>query len=104
MSEVRHDDILRKLPRTPYPGLRPFLDHEEMLMFGRERQLAQILRRLRASRFVAIVGGSGSGKSSLVRAGLVPHLRRYGIPEVGDLWLPVVCTPGTNSSRRVDGT
>ncbi|MDX1546562.1 MAG: hypothetical protein R3247_06225, partial [Rhodothermales bacterium] len=62
-------------PFTPFPGLRPFGPGEDYLFFGREAQTDELLRRLRAHRFVAVVGASGSGKSSLVRAGLIPALQ-----------------------------
>ncbi len=84
-----------RLPTEPYPGLRPFLDHEAALLLGRSRQVREIIERLRETRFVAVIGGSGSGKSSLIRAGVVPELRGFGIKEAGDYWIPVVCTPGT---------
>jgi hypothetical protein len=84
-----------RLPTEPYPGLRPFLDHEAALLLGRGRQVREIIERLRETRFVAVIGGSGSGKSSLIRAGVVPELRGFGIKEAGDYWIPVVCTPGT---------
>ena len=84
-----------RLPTEPYPGLRPFLDHEAALLLGRSRQVREIIERLRETRFVAVIGGSGSGKSSLIRAGVVPELRGFGIAEAGDYWIPVVCTPGT---------
>jgi len=87
-----------RLPREPYPGLRPFLDFEAALLFGRQRQVREIIQRLAATQFVAVLGGSGSGKSSLIHAGVTPELRSYGIPGAGDLWLPMVCTPGTNAS------
>jgi hypothetical protein len=87
-----------RLPHEPYPGLRPFLDFEAALLFGRERQVREVIDRLRQTQFVAVLGGSGSGKSSLVHAGVVPALRSYGIPGAGDLWLPMTCTPGTNVS------
>ncbi|MCW5635084.1 MAG: hypothetical protein KIT17_17245, partial [Rubrivivax sp.] len=85
-----------RLPREPYPGLRPFLDFEAALLFGRQRQVREIIERLAATQFVAVLGGSGSGKSSLIHAGVTPELRSYGIPGAGDLWLTMVCTPGTN--------
>jgi hypothetical protein len=94
-SAVATDARLR-LPREPYPGLRPFLDFEAALLFGRERQVREVIEHLRQSQFVAVLGGSGSGKSSLIHAGVVPALRSYGIPGAGDLWLPMTCTPGTN--------
>ena len=98
-----------RLPTEPYPGLRPFLDHEAALLLGRGRQVREIIERLRETRFVAVIGGSGSGKSSLIRAGVVPELRGFGIAEAGDYWIPVVCTPGTtlppnpNETANVDG-
>ncbi|MBL8329100.1 MAG: hypothetical protein JNJ71_09635 [Rubrivivax sp.] len=85
----------RRRIREPYPGLRPFLDHESVLLKGRDSQIDSILERLKRTHFVAVIGGSGSGKSSLIRAGLVPRLRAQGIPEAGDFWIPVVFTPGT---------
>jgi hypothetical protein len=87
-----------RVPVEPYPGLRPFLDYEEILLFGRERQVREVLERLRQTQFVAVIGGSGSGKSSLILAGVVPELRSFGIPGAGDYWVPMVCTPGTNAS------
>lgn len=91
-------DARLRLPREPYPGLRPYLDFEAALLFGRDRQVSEIVDRLAATQFVAVLGGSGSGKSSLVTAGLTPRLRSYGIPGAGDLWLTMSCTPGTNAS------
>ena len=91
-------DARARLPREPYPGLRPFLDFEAALLFGRERQVREVIEHLRQTQFVAVLGGSGSGKSSLIHAGVMPELRSYGIPGAGDLWLPMTCTPGTNVS------
>ena len=92
-------DLALRLPLEPYPGLRPFLDHEAMLLLGRGRQVREVIARLRETRFVAVIGGSGSGKSSLIRAGVVPELRGFGIPDAGDYWVPVVCTPGTTKTE-----
>lgn len=91
-------DARTRLPREPYPGLRPFLDFEAALLFGRERQVREVIEHLAQTQFVAVLGGSGSGKSSLIHAGVVPELRSFGIPGAGDLWLPMACTPGTNVS------
>ena len=67
------------LRSNPFPGLRPFNpyypeEQEQHLFFGREGQSTEILKRLREKRFLAVVGTSGSGKSSLIRAGLLPDL------------------------------
>jgi len=59
---------------NPFPGLRPFEPDEDHLFFGRERETDELLRRLRSNRFVSVLGTSGSGKSSLVRSGLIPSL------------------------------
>jgi energy-coupling factor transporter ATP-binding protein EcfA2 len=55
--------------------LRPFDEADHLLFFGRNEQTNELLMRLEDSAFVAVVGSSGSGKSSLVRAGLLPLLR-----------------------------
>ena len=67
--------------RSPYPGLRPFTEAESDLFFGREKHTAQLRSKLERNRFVAVVGSSGSGKSSLVRAGLIAQLKGLGDPD-----------------------
>src|SRR5882724_7490646 len=62
--------------QNPYPGLRPFDIDETHLFFGRNEQIAELVSRLTRSRLVAVIGVSGSGKSSLVRAGLIPAMKR----------------------------
>ena len=80
----------------PYPGLRPFQESEAAYFYGREAQVKEIIARLRQTQFVAVLGGSGSGKSSLVLAGAIPELRSYALAPAGDFWIPVFSTPGTN--------
>lgn len=82
---LRHDDSLDlddtpSSPSTacPYRGLQPFRVEDEDEFFGRDADIAAALARLARSRFLAVSGASGSGKSSLVRAGLVPALQRRG--------------------------
>jgi len=62
----------------PYPGLQPFSEAQAASFFGREAVLAQLLERVQHHRWVTLVGGSASGKTSLLRAGLVPALRQRG--------------------------
>jgi WD40 repeat protein/tRNA A-37 threonylcarbamoyl transferase component Bud32 len=66
----------------PYRGLLEFEPADSELFFGREEVLGDVLERLAAVRFVAIVGASGSGKSSLVRAGIVTASMRGAFPDV----------------------
>jgi len=80
-------------PTMPYPGLRPFEAEDHLLFFGREAQVSAMLRQLEDDRFVAVVGSSGSGKSSLVRAGLLPALREGFLLGTTD-WLTLVIKPG----------
>jgi WD40 repeat protein len=85
---------------NPFPGLRTFEADEAHLFFGRERQTDELLRRLGAQRFVAVVGVSGSGKSSLVRAGLLPALHA-GFLANGRTWLQVCLRPGDRPIERL---
>ncbi|QUC58898.1 WD40 repeat domain-containing protein [Streptomyces sp. A2-16] len=62
-------------PAAPYAGLRSFREQDSEWFFGRERLLEELAGRLERQRFVVVIGASGSGKSSLLRAGLVPRLR-----------------------------
>ena len=80
--------------RQPYPGLRPYLYEEADLFFGRSEQINRMLTRLDDDRFLAVVGGSGSGKSSLVRAGLLPTLEQGYLPDAGTDWSFIIMRPG----------
>ena len=87
-------------PGPPYPGLRPFTSDEAPIFFGRGREVDALVARLRdpARRFLAVVGASGTGKSSLVRAGLLPRLANGAI-EGSWHWPPVVAfTPGATGN------
>ena len=79
----------------PFPGLRSFEAHEDHLFFGREKQIDALLERLRRTRFLAVVGTSGSGKSSLVGAGLVPSLYSgHYMVQAGSSWRVALFRPG----------
>lgn len=81
---------------NPFPGLRPFKTEERFLFFGREGQSDAILRRLRDNRFVVLVGPSGSGKSSLINAGLLPYLSGGFLGDAGSFWRIAKCRPGSD--------
>ena len=76
---------------NPYPGFRPF--EQDDLLFGRDNEVDELIRLLKAERFVIVTGVSGSGKSSLIRAGLIPALVRGLLPIDQDEWKVVVMTP-----------
>ena len=80
--------------RQPYPGLRPFEPDEAMKFYGRETHTTELLRLLSENRFIAVVGSSGSGKSSLVRAGLLPALYRGRLIGATSQWRICIMRPG----------
>jgi WD40 repeat protein len=80
-------------PPCPYPGIVPFAEGDSERFFGRDKEVQEVLKRLRLSPFLAIIGPSGSGKSSLVFAGVLPALHRSGLFGSGD-WLVRSLRPG----------
>ena len=81
---------------NPFPGLRPFEPEDNHLFFGREEQVKALLSRLARQRFLAVVGTSGCGKSSLVRAGLLPALDGGFMVAAGSAWRVAVMRPGVD--------
>ncbi len=82
-------------PSNPFPGLRYFTGADSALFFGRDGQIGEVLRRLRRHRFLAVIGASGSGKSSLIRAGVIPSLtERQHAQAGGPDWRTAIMTPG----------
>ena len=82
------------LRANPYVGLRPFFEDDTLYFYGREQQTTELLEILRQHRFVGVVGSSGSGKSSLVRAGLLPGLLGGFLVQDRDRWRTVQMKPG----------
>jgi hypothetical protein len=78
---------------NPFPGLRPFRESEAHLFFGRRAHVEEVLAELARSRFVAVMGASASGKSSLVYAGVLPALRSGGAPRSGPGPAPSTTSP-----------
>ena len=81
-------------PQNPFPGLRPFREEEEPLFFGRESQVDGMVDKLALHRLLAVVGTSGSGKSSLVNCGLIPALHRGLMASAGSAWRVATLRPG----------
>ena len=81
---------------NPFPGLRAFHIDESHLFFGREGQTDEVLMKLSEHRFVAVIGPSGSGKSSFVYCGVLPILYGGFITDAGPNWDVIVARPGSN--------
>jgi WD40 repeat protein len=82
--------------QAPFPGLRSFESNEGAFFFGRERQLDELLRKLRSNRFLAVVGSSGNGKSSFINTMLIPRLEEGFNGQAGAAWRIATCSPGNN--------
>ena len=88
--------------RNPYKGLRPFAESDAGDFFGREDLVDRLLRALSGgARLVALVGPSGSGKSSAIAAGLIPALRGGAVPG-SEEWLVAQMVPGANPLAEVE--
>jgi WD40 repeat protein len=87
----------------PYPGLRPFTADNAAQFYGRDKEIADLLGRLRDRQHeVYVIGPSGSGKSSLVAAGLIPRLRRS--PELaGGAFAVRQLRPGADPAAALAG-
>lgn len=91
---------------SPFPGLRSYSEKEAPIFFGRGRETDDLIKQLDESRFVSVVGVSGSGKSSLVAAGLVPRLRKNAIStenQGSKDWYIIQFTPKTDPFYQLAG-
>jgi serine/threonine protein kinase len=80
-----------RIDESPYAGLSSFQEADADRFFGRSREIAALVNRINDQPLLAIVGPSGTGKSSFVRAGVVPVLKRSG-----ETWESLVTRPGRN--------
>jgi eukaryotic-like serine/threonine-protein kinase len=90
---------------SPFRGLAPFEAEHAAVFFGRDRIIDEARRRLAAaettSPFLLIVGASGSGKSSLARAGLIPRLTTPGIVSSVDVWRVAIMKPSEGQAGAI---
>ncbi|MGI9606531.1 MAG: BTAD domain-containing putative transcriptional regulator [Acidimicrobiales bacterium] len=109
-----HDDRLRPVDdrgagvgftddqANPYVGLRAFAESDQAGFHGRDRLVAGVLRRLSsADPLVALVGPSGSGKSSIVQAGVIPQIRKGALGAPED-WLVARMVPGAHPFAELE--
>jgi WD40 repeat protein len=85
---------------SPYRGLSSFAEQDADLFFGRQGEVAELLQLLRAEPALAVVGDSGSGKTSLLQAGLVHAVRRDGLAG-SDRWKIVSLRPGYRPAQAL---
>ena len=88
---------------SPYRGLFPFAEDDAPFYFGRRRAVDDVLASLRREpRFLALLGPSGSGKSSLLRAGVIPLLRAGGVPNSSKWDIHLIERPDDNPLARIE--
>lgn len=104
-AEIDSTVDFKTILENPYKGLRAFQVTDEQDFFGREETVQRLVRRLGEtqtwSRFLAVIGPSGSGKSSLVRAGLIPALWRGDLPG-SQRWFVAEMLPGTDPLEKLE--
>lgn len=91
-SEAELDEIARDL--SPYKGLEAFTQNDKDLFFGRKEACADLLGKILGSTYVTVTGSSGSGKSSLMFAGVIPQLQEDG-------WIVAAMRPRTHPIREL---
>lgn len=80
---------------NPFPGIRNFEPEEDFLFFGRDHQIRNMLGILAEKHFLALIGYSGSGKSSLIKAGIIPAIQKGKMNGAGDgEWETIYFRPG----------
>lgn len=92
-----YEGIPPKPGNSPYKGLQAYSKHDADLFFGREKLIVELVSRLQQTNLLTVVGASGSGKSSVVQAGVVPFIEQSislgGLKEYSGLWEAIVITP-----------
>jgi WD40 repeat protein/energy-coupling factor transporter ATP-binding protein EcfA2 len=86
---------------NPFPGLRAFEEEEDILFFGREKQIDELVKKLRTTRLIAVIGSSGSGKSSLIKSGLIPNLQSGFMSGAGSNWRICSFRPGSDPIKNL---
>jgi Caspase domain len=87
----------------PYPGIEPFSEAHADYFFGREDLIQDLAHKVKASPFCAVVGASSSGKTSLLRAGLMPALKNQATTDNSNAWSMKIITPGLHPMQSLAG-
>src|SRR5580704_11955606 len=95
------EDVRQSRTAPPFPGLRPFSSRDHKYFFGRETQKYALYLLLKRNHFISVVGSSGSGKSSIVRAGLLPMLADEDQSSGGNAWQYTTMRPGRDPIERL---
>ncbi|MBN4051939.1 hypothetical protein JYT53_00390 [Cytophagaceae bacterium AH-315-L13] len=85
----------------PYPGLRPFNEHESLYFKGRDSHIDKMKVELEQKKFLMVTGASGDGKSSLVYAGLIPNIRAGFFKTKFNNWKIAVFRPGNDPLQNM---
>ncbi len=93
-------DVITPSIDNPYKGLRPFEQADASDFFGRDALIEQLLTTLEKTRFLAVIGPSGSGKSSVVKAGLIPRLRKGALSN-SEKWFIGEFVPSNDPFREL---
>lgn len=91
--------VERAYPESPYKGLAAYSEEDTAFFFGREQERQNIINNLTASRLTLLYGESGVGKSSVLRAGVVPDLRRAARKRTNETGLPEFAVAAFNTWR-----
>ncbi len=95
----------RLVETCPYRGLSPFREEDELFFFGRETYIQKLVETVQHKSLIAVIGASGSGKSSVVYAGLIPELRRQkilsGEAREARTWLITSFRPGNDPFKAL---
>ncbi len=83
-----------KIPLNPFVGLKPYAENQNNSYFGREQEVENVLDILQKNKFVTFSGASGSGKTSLINAGLIPRLKKGFVGQAGKDWAIASFRPG----------
>lgn len=94
-------DVASAASQNPYVGLRPFQEADADHFFGRESLAQTLVEHLRDDRLLVLVGPSGSGKSSVVQAGLIPALRDGALPG-SETWFVTHMAPGAQPLEELE--